>query len=627
MRINTIHIENYRSIENITLDLHKHNILVGKNNSGKSNVLRAIDLVLGEGYVKVCKTDFFNQDESRTIKIELVLGDFSEEEIGKIIPEIKYPGQEGGERKSSSYIATVLRRDRKIKMVVEITQAKTEKNLYFSDIYYKYFSGELREAILTSVFIPSMRDPSNILKINNYSFLNKVLRKIYEISDAERKRELCNILEDATRKCKELFRDSEERLDGMSRRIIDHEGLTLSMLPGDTKDIYKKITLLLDDGIETELDFKGSGMQSVIIISLFKLYADMRAGSAILLLEEPEAFLHPHANRHMSKILKELCAADNIQLILTTHSPNYLQDFDLKSLILLRKEQGKSVKKVIESVSNETKLKREMNARTLEMFFAEKVVLVEGETDSILLPVISRQVSPDFDFDKRNVSILCATSKANFDVFVEILNQLDIPWSIIADKDMTSLAESKRILERMNRKFSWGLDIVCGEAQLNAALKQKQVHVLQTGDIESYYRREWCYSLIETCLEDADMNSAQVSASIALIRSLTDRSQMGMVKAEANRLGLEDEALEVLQKIISVKGELLTLDFEQQKMGGVLESVFRSLKLSKPLMALRISPYFKLNDLAREKREELSEIIRQIFDIPERIRMGPLVVP
>ena len=71
MRLVKAHIENFRSLRNIDVNFNKCTIFVGKNNTGKSNVLKAIDLVLGEGYYRVTNNDFYNQDESLTIKIDL----------------------------------------------------------------------------------------------------------------------------------------------------------------------------------------------------------------------------------------------------------------------------------------------------------------------------------------------------------------------------------------------------------------------------------------------------------------------------------------------------------------------------------------------------------------------------
>lgn len=84
MLLSEVHIENFRSIESLTLRLGKCSVLVGKNNSGKSNVLKAINLVLGEKFIKLTKNDFYNKEEDRIIKIILTFKDFTLKEINNI---------------------------------------------------------------------------------------------------------------------------------------------------------------------------------------------------------------------------------------------------------------------------------------------------------------------------------------------------------------------------------------------------------------------------------------------------------------------------------------------------------------------------------------------------------------
>ena len=85
MLLSEVYIKNYRSIEELTLKLGKCSIIVGKNNSGKSNILKAIDLVLGgKYYIKLTKNDFYNRDENIEIIIRLTFKHFTPEELKKI---------------------------------------------------------------------------------------------------------------------------------------------------------------------------------------------------------------------------------------------------------------------------------------------------------------------------------------------------------------------------------------------------------------------------------------------------------------------------------------------------------------------------------------------------------------
>ncbi len=615
MQLYQIHIENYRSIENITFALNKCNILVGKNNSGKSNVLKAIDLVLGERYPKLTKNDFFNQDETKTIKIDLYFNNFSDTEIDSIKSEIKYNVNVERVVYSPEQIKSELSTKKEIKIEIEITSENLSKKIFFGNIYYKYFSNELKNAIVNTVYVPSLRDHNQILKITEYSFLTKLLSKIYEKADLVKKEELKDILKNATSKCKEIFEDYEIKLDNISKSIIEHDGLRFSMLPSDYKEIYKKLNILLNDGIETELDFKGSGIQSIIIISLFKLYADLKIGSALLLIEEPESFLHPQANRHMANILSQICKEDNIQLIVTTHSPNYLYGLDLKDVILLNKADGKTEINQINFIRDEIKLKKELNPTNLELFFANKVVLVEGDTDKILLPNLSKKLNADFNFDKKNISIVDVGSKSNLDIFIELLNSFKIPWVALLDKDFVSLSESKGLLNRMNSKFGFGVMIDnLSEKELISKFKEHNIYVLSYGEIENYYVKEWLFKILDSFLHDLDLPSEIKLDIQTKINTITLSSQINEIKRDLNiKHSLDECNSSIINKVINIKFELLNLDLDSHKVGKKLVNIFDSLDLTKPKIALRIEQYISLESMDVNKKEDITEFIRNVF--------------
>jgi predicted ATP-dependent endonuclease of OLD family len=615
MLLYKIHIENYRSIENLTLSLNKGNVLVGKNNTGKSNVLKAIDLVLGEKFLKLTKNDFFNQDDSKTIKIDLFFNGFSQNELDAIKKEIIYGVKVEDVFYSPEQIQEELETKKEVKIEIEISNGRINKNIFFGEIYYKYFSNELKNAIVNTVFVPSIRDHNQILKITEYSFLNKLLNKIYEKAEQDKKDELKEILEKATDKCKEIFNEYEIKLDNISKSIIEHKGLRMSMLPSNYQEIYKKLTLLLNDGIETELDFKGSGIQSVIIISLFKLYADLKIGSAILLIEEPESFLHPQANRHMAKILNDICKEDNIQLIITTHSPNYLQDIDLKNIILLKKEGNKTVKNQIDYLQDEVKLRKELNTSNLELFFADKVILVEGETDKILLPAFAKTIKEDYDFDKKNISIIDVGSKSNLDAFIELLNSFNISWLALLDKDFVSMTESKGLLKRMNSKFGYEINFdSITEPELISKLKENNIYVFTCGEIENYYIEEWLNKILEDFINNLDL-SAEIKSDIKTkINAITTSSQIGEIKKDLNsRHSLDDYDSAIVNKLINIKFELLTLNLDDEKIGKKLERVFDTLNLTKPKIAIRIKEHINVEQMPVNKKENLIQIINYIF--------------
>jgi len=485
MRIARIEIANFRSIKELDLTFGTCTILVGKNNSGKSNIVRAIDLALGEKYVRITKNDFFDQNEIDNISIKLHFDNLKDDEIDDIMKEVKYSVWVEGEKYEPADFYSLLRDARKARIELEITSSKVDRNIFLGDVYYKYFSNELKSAIITAVQIPAVRDYSQILKTTDYSFMGKLLGKLYQMADEAKKTELEGKLGDTKIVCNDIFLEHQNRVNEISKTIIDHYGITFSFVPSIPKDIYKKLEILLNDGIDTGLDFKGSGIQSVIIISLFKLYSEIKAGQALLLIEEPELYLHPHANRHMARVLRSFCDQEGVQLIITTHSPHYLLDREIPEIVLVRKIGKETTVTQVNNIIDKIKLKKELTTSNLELFFSEKVVLVEGQSDKTVIQPLAKSVNAEFEFDKKNIGIVDVGSKSNLDVFIDLLNSYHIPWTAILDKDFM---DSKSLIRRMSDRFNYGIDIsLDNDTLIREKLEAQGIHVLMDGEIENYY--------------------------------------------------------------------------------------------------------------------------------------------
>lgn len=620
MLLSEVYIRNYRSIEELTLKLGKCSIIVGKNNSGKSNILKAIDLVLGEKYIKLTKNDFYNGDENREIKIKLTFTDLTPEEITKIESNITYGGKGGIPAEELKYY---LRTEKRIAIEAILKLNHISKNLYIAGIHYKYLSNGIRDLIVSTFYIPAVREPGNILKVTEYSFLNKLLSMMYKQADPAQKKALEDALSKATEKCGEMFGVYEQELDRITKSIIEHNGLKLSMLPSDSNSLYKKLEILLDDGFETELDFKGSGIQSIIIISLFKLYSDLKAENGLLLIEEPESFLHPQANRHMAKMLSDFCDKDNIQLILTTHSPNYLQSCNFKDIILLNK--GLKTKSTqIDQISDEVKLKRELNTSNLELFFADKVILVEGDTEKFLLPAIAKQVNREYDFDKKNYSIIDVGSKANLDIFIELLSKFNIPWIALLDKDVLN-QESGKIRAKLNQKFSYGIDISnVDEGYLINEFKQNGVYIFSYGEIENYYQKEWLYKILDNLILDLNIDSTAKNELISNMSGFVNVYDKDRLYREILSKSLDYSDHKLIAKIIEIKANIISLDLSAMKVSKKLETIFEAFNLTKPKIALKLKDYIKAsdleknetdNELTKNKKDDLKNLVEYIFGV------------
>lgn len=616
MRLSKVEIWNYRSIKHLSLDVGDCTVIVGKNNSGKSNIIRAIDLVIGERWLKFSKEDFFDKDESQNIKIQLHFEEFSTVEIESIIPEIKackvdgtwcYPEKYQNEFRDSASLV----------MELEVSaDHQILKRIYYGNSPYNYLAPKIKDLVVNSVFIPAVRDHNQILKtVYDNTFFSKLLNRLYTIADPTKRQIFDNKLNETNVACKDLYLEYEERLNKISKEIIDHNGLSFSVTPSNPKDTYKKLEILLNDGLETDLNLKGSGIQSVIIIALFKLYSEIRTeGNSLLLVEEPELFLHPHANRHMASTLRGFCGTPGVQVIISTHSPQYLLEQKISNIALICKTGKETQVKQVKSVLNEVKLKRELTESNLELFFSESVILVEGPTERIIFPNIARGINDQFDFDKRDISLVEADGKNNLDVFIDLCNSFKIKWFAIVDKDFSDTPNYSRII-KLNSSLDIGIDFTHdSRSDIEGKLDAKRIHVLNYGEIENYYHKDWLLEIIHDLLETSVLSNTILDQVLPMVKQFNDPTKEIEFKQTVGRItGLDSDDWKVIEAIINSKQKVLALDMDSKKIAEDLINAFKSFSLTKPKIAVMLKNHAKISEFSSPKDIELQNIFNRIF--------------
>jgi putative ATP-dependent endonuclease of OLD family len=181
----------------------------------------------------------------------------------------------------------------------------------------------------------------------------------------------------------------------------------------------------------------GTGVQSAIVLSLLQAYRELVHESAILAIEEPEAFLHPHACRYFYRVLSQL--SEKIQVFYTTHSAAFLDVKRFEDIIYVRKnDTGETTaisgKGLAGSKADSLKTERKLDPSRQEMFFAKKVVLVEGHNDK---QVLARAFElKGVDVDREGISIVDCGGKPNIPAFAKIISHYKLPSMVVCDKDM-----------------------------------------------------------------------------------------------------------------------------------------------------------------------------------------------
>lgn len=556
MHLSRLYINNFRSIKELDVSFCEgKNVIIGRNNAGKSNIIKAINLVLGEGSPtwnksnNISEQDFFKGDRSQPIYIwcqletnhDLISEDFArmyQNCFGfKVITEEKYSSVFSRtciDEKSFSNIDSLFELSEDIIDTTKwIDLKKPDKGdlelllsgkRQFAFVFTAYedcghlvkdirflvredkssgwivaFRDNLRNELLQSAIIPSFRDPKDQLRINNWSWYGKLLKKYVNFDD----RELQEVNNQHRIVANRLFSQLQDTLcsDGFSIAFPNTD-VTFQLSHDSTQDLHKSAVIYVDDGFKSELTEKGAGIQSAVIISLFDFYVRevAHSGSSLLAIEEPELYLHPHGRRVISDRLNKFLASNKNQVIVTSHSSEFITTTaENLNIIVISKDKTSATVGVnmhFNDVKEKQLLIRKENA---EIYFADAVILTEdakcfiqeiaklmgtryllSKTDN-QGKVFEEQLSTNW-LNEYNVSVINCGGKSMLPRYAKVLKQLNIPYFIISDFDFLRDGGIEQVVSDQ-------INLATVKSKLNTSFEELDVDLLEASlnKIKQFY--------------------------------------------------------------------------------------------------------------------------------------------
>lgn len=237
--------------------------------------------------------------------------------------------------------------------------------------------------------------------------------------------------------------------------------VNIELSPPEMEKLFELGTdIQLDDGVRTRAERKGHGLQRAVMFAMLRAWAASlrserspeasgdtvprkRSDSMIFAMEEPELFLHPHAQRRLATSLREIAETPHHQVFLCTHSTHFVDLEHYKEIVIISKQNaadGTSARQcTVELFAGERVDERNkrfhmaqwINPDRGEMFFARRVIFVEGETEKVVIPYIAQKLGI---FDP-SVSIIDCGAKHNLPLYVVIAKAFQIPYVVIHDED------------------------------------------------------------------------------------------------------------------------------------------------------------------------------------------------
>jgi len=221
-------------------------------------------------------------------------------------------------------------------------------------------------------------------------------------------------------------------------------GVSLGMSSPNFSDISRSLTVLLSNSAMTQFEpnRNGLGLNNILYISMLMTFFSRRVSEGktagqLLILEEPEAHLHPQLQR----ILYESLLKQQAQSIVTTHSTHITSQAPLDSMLVLSNDGTVQTKS---SVPTSAKLFSEKDVRDLERYldatrssllFARKVILAEGPAELFLIAPLVRSVM-GIDLDEQGISVI-PIHGTHFEPYLKLFGPVAInkKCAVITDGD------------------------------------------------------------------------------------------------------------------------------------------------------------------------------------------------
>ncbi len=394
MELVNFSVTNYRSITTAyKVSVSNTTVLIGRNNEGKSNLLKALDvgmrslkrhaiearrgrviprnMIRRDDHSYDWERDFPINLQARTsgtqtiIRLEFLL---SEREIIEFKDTVK--------SNLNGVLPIFIKIGKNSTPTIEVSKkGKGSKALNSK-------SGQIAEFIANKIvfnYIPAVRTDQEALDVVS-RMLAQRLRVLEEqpdyINALKTIRDLQQpILDNLSERIKEPL---QEFLPGIKNVNIEiPENMRRSSFRRD-------FDIIIDDGTPTNLSFKGDGVKSLAALGLLKDRIG-NDGASIIAIEEPESHLHPAAIHQLNEVIKAL-GAEN-QVIITTHNPLFVDRHDIKSNIIV--DQGKALPaKNVQQIRDLLGIKASDN-----LINASYVLVVEGEDDVISLKALLGDLS------------------------------------------------------------------------------------------------------------------------------------------------------------------------------------------------------------------------------------------
>lgn len=444
----TVEITSFRSIKSLVVEFQPGlNVLVGRNNVGKTNLLCAIRHALGPSASRgdslwLDQDDFhresMSKDHDTNISIVLTFKGLNESQQAHFFEIIDF------DLASPASSKAIIRFD------ASWPKGKTHASVKRTGGPLVVEPTEIPQRILESIpvtFLPALRDAEAALAPGNRSRLALLLRDIASRKDSKSKDRIVDIFKKANIDLEnvDLITNVAKSLLATTHSIAgsDHAPSTISAAEPEFEKILRTLQVQLKSVPIGSLSSNGLGLNNLLFMSvvLEHLRLDHPEESPILLVEEPEAHLHPQLTVLLAEFLSTKTPGKTApQTFVSTHSPTLVAAVRPEQIQVMFSDLKtnqiccKGIASAGMTDNEQRELQRMMDVTRATLYFAKGAILVEGISESLLIPQLAKLLGHDLSQLHISVINICGVA---FETFKKLLSSevFGIPVSIVSDAD------------------------------------------------------------------------------------------------------------------------------------------------------------------------------------------------
>ncbi|MGQ8871157.1 ATP-dependent nuclease [Paenibacillus sp. TSA_86.1] len=405
MHISKLTISGYKnSKEKSEIKLNNGlNVLVGENGSGKTTIINALRLILRENefsYMNINEDDFFRSLDK-------------EYSAPKIRIDLSFDSLDSDEQVT---FLTWCDAEFRAQLHLEVNSNPNRKGYYKKEIWggaskSSIFEEETFECI-DCIYLPPLRDAEEKLVNGKRSRLAQLLKKQYGDNKETLVQNVSRFNEQITSNTDNNYNEIETAKNNINKKLTETLGerlgqsINLQFAETTFNKIVESIKMVFFPGIQQsdpdkfrDIATNSLGYNNLLYIATVFAELELLKDNntiTVLLIEEPEAHLHPQLQVKFIKYLEEVTQKlGNTQVIITTHSPVLASSMDVDNLIHVAQREEKIVATPLRNVAlGESKnyINRWLDVTKSTLLFSKGIILVEGISEAMLIPTFAKIV-------------------------------------------------------------------------------------------------------------------------------------------------------------------------------------------------------------------------------------------